>query len=176
MCRFGEKRLQGYSHIYPLRQMLIDNIALSTAEFKGVGGFQDAWSTRKNYEEYHSIQVSVYKRFTDMPPLAVGFLCVAARPHGLTAGFKRCTPPAGTCCPAASSRLARKLGIGKCFVRCRLRFYRSGARYRKGIPETFRCNSRVILTIESNCYEANYADYIGEKLRNTFGVERIDWM
>jgi hypothetical protein len=70
---FGEERLPGYASLYPLCHVPIDNILLSTEEFKELLPFREAWSRIRNYSEYMSFQAAVRTRFPDIAPLAIEF-------------------------------------------------------------------------------------------------------
>jgi hypothetical protein len=70
---FGEKRLSGFTPLYPLCHVPIDNILRGTEEFEGLATFKEPWSRIIKYEDYMSFQVAVRNRFPSSAPLAVEF-------------------------------------------------------------------------------------------------------
>ena len=70
---FGEKRLSGFTLLYPLCHVPIDNILLGIEEFRDLPMFKEPWSRIMKYEDYMSFQVAVRNRFPSSAPLAVEF-------------------------------------------------------------------------------------------------------
>jgi hypothetical protein len=70
---FGEERLPGYSSLYGLCHVPIDNILLGKKEFQDLPTFTESWSRVDNYSSYLSFQVRVREHFPGSAPLAVEF-------------------------------------------------------------------------------------------------------
>jgi hypothetical protein len=70
---FGVARLPGFTSLYPLCHVPIDNILLGIEEFRGLATFNEAWSRIMKYEDYMSFQIAVRNRFPSSAPLAVEF-------------------------------------------------------------------------------------------------------
>lgn len=71
---FGETRLPGYTPLYYLCHVPIDNILLGTDEFKELDRFKEPWSRIKEYSAYMAFQSAVRRQFPDSAPLAVEFV------------------------------------------------------------------------------------------------------
>ena len=69
---FGDAHLPGYSHVFALAHIPIDNIILDALRERGLPPLTAAWS-RVGYEEYMGVQNWVRSTFTGSPPLAVEF-------------------------------------------------------------------------------------------------------
>jgi hypothetical protein len=70
---FGEERLPGYSGVFALAHIPLDNIILNRLAPYGVPRLATPWSRIGNYAEYLGIQRWVRSTFPDSTPLAVEF-------------------------------------------------------------------------------------------------------
>jgi hypothetical protein len=70
---FGEDRLPGYSGVFGLAHILLDNIILKQLRGSGVPPLSTRWSRLDKYEESMGIQQWVRLKFPDSAPLAVEF-------------------------------------------------------------------------------------------------------
>ena len=71
---FGELRLPGYSSLYRLCHVPIDNILINTREFKALFNRKVVWSRITDYSEYMAFQVAVRQSYPASAPLAVEFV------------------------------------------------------------------------------------------------------
>ncbi len=69
---FGESRLPGYSQVFELAHVPLDNIILKRLRPFGVPRLKSAWS-RVGYDEYMDMQRWVRDKFPGSAPLAVEF-------------------------------------------------------------------------------------------------------
>ncbi len=70
---FGEKRLPGFTPLYPLCHVPIDSILRGIEEFRDLATPKEPWSRIRKYEDYMSFQIAVRNRFLSLAPLAVEF-------------------------------------------------------------------------------------------------------
>ena len=70
---FGEARLPGYTRVFELAHIPLDNIILDQLRPYGVPRLASAWSRVGSYEEYMGIQLWVRSAFPGSAPLAVEF-------------------------------------------------------------------------------------------------------
>jgi len=72
---FGESRLPGYEAFYRFCHVPIDNIALDSPAFAGLGKIDKLkpWSRIEKYKPYLEFQKDVRRRYPTSAPLAVEF-------------------------------------------------------------------------------------------------------
>jgi hypothetical protein len=70
---FGEDRLPGYSRIFALAHIPLDNIILGHPKMNAAPKLSTRWSRVDSYDEYMEVQLWVRRNFPDSPPLAVEF-------------------------------------------------------------------------------------------------------
>ena len=70
---FGEERVPGYSSLYPLAHIPLDNIILKRLSAYGAPKPSVAWSRLRSYAEYRAFQNWVRHAFRGSVPIAVEF-------------------------------------------------------------------------------------------------------
>jgi hypothetical protein len=70
---FGEDRLPGYSQVFGLAHVPLDNIILERLRPRGMPRLSTVWSRVSSYEEYMRVQLWVRSEFGGSAPMAVEF-------------------------------------------------------------------------------------------------------
>jgi hypothetical protein len=70
---FGEGRLPGFSRIFGLAHIPLDNVILKRLCLLGAPRLSTCWSGVSEYQEYMRVQLWVRSKFGDSAPLAVEF-------------------------------------------------------------------------------------------------------